>query len=139
MLGWPLSCIPAIESILRPLMSRHRNLHRCFMILAIAGVCLFLATSAHGQKQKKKKGAEPPPPPPPQFVAIDKLSAGPWESFRLPDVLPPVDPVKELLSQVQATYKIGVEAYQSGHLVKSRAEFDRAIEMMLTSSLDIRA
>ena len=114
-------------------MSRHRNLHRVLIVLAIAGVCL----SLQAQKQKKKKGAEPPPPPLPQFVAIEKLP-GPWTLFPLPAVLPPLDPVKELLSKVQFTYRTGVEAYQSGHLGKARTEFDRAIELMLTSGLDLR-
>src|SRR5580658_3769970 len=120
-------------------MSRHRNLHRCFKILAIAGVCLCLSPLGQAQKQKKKKGAEPPPPPLPQFVAIEKLSSAARVQFPLPDVLPPPDPIKELLSKVQFSYKSGVEAYQSGHLGKSRTEFDHAIELMLTSGLDIRA
>src|ERR1035438_3686113 len=82
------------------LMSRHRNLHRCLTCLAIAGVCL----SLQAQKQKKKKGAEPPPPALPQFIAIDRLAPGPWTSFPLANVLPPPDPIKELLSKVKAPY-----------------------------------
>jgi membrane-bound lytic murein transglycosylase D len=119
-------------------MSRHRNLHRCFKILAIAGVCLALSPFGLAQKQKKKKGSEPPPPLP-QFVGIEKLPTDARVLFPLPDVLPPPDPIKELLSKVQFSYKTGVEAYQSGHLGKSRTEFDHAIELMLTSGLDIRA
>src|SRR5580698_4683287 len=98
-------------------MSRHRNFHRCFKILAIAGVCLTLAPFGQAQKQKKKKGAEPPPPPP-QFIGIEKLPTDARVLFPLPDVLPPPDPIKELLSKVQFSYKTGVEAYQSGHLGK---------------------
>src|SRR5208282_3408516 len=118
-------------------MSRHRNLHRCSTLLAIAGVvCLSLAATS-AQKQKKKKALDPPPPP--QFLQIEKLPDGPWAAFPRPAVLPPPDPVKELLTQVQAAYKTGVEAYQSGHLGKARTEFDRSLELMLTSGLDLRA
>jgi len=55
----------------------------------------------------------------------------------MPEVPPPPDPEKELLSQVRAAYKEGVEAYQSGHLGKARTEFDRAVELMLTSGVDL--
>jgi membrane-bound lytic murein transglycosylase D len=120
-------------------MSRHRNLHRALTILSIAGVCLALSAPAQAQKQKKKKGAEPAPPPLPQFLALEKLPTGPWMLFPLPNVPPPPDPVKELLTKVQAAYQSGAEAYQSGHLGKARTEFDRSIELMLTSGLELRA
>ncbi len=120
-------------------MSRHRNLDRCLTFFAITGVvCLSLAAAAPIQKRKKKKAVDPPPPPA-QFLQVEKLPGGPWASFPLPAVLPPLDPIKELLTKVQAAYKNGVEAYQSGHLGKARTEFDRALELMLTSGLDLRA
>jgi membrane-bound lytic murein transglycosylase D len=126
-------------------MSRHRNLHRRLTILAIAGVSLLssacapaLAAAAPAQKQKKKKGAELVPPAPPTLFLLDTLRPGPWTTFPLPVVPLPPDPVKELLSKVQAAYKSGVEAYQSGHLGKARTEFDQSLELMLTSGFDLR-
>jgi len=55
------------------------------------------------------------------------------------EVAPPVDREKELLSQVRAAYKEGVEAYQSGHLGKARTDFDRAVDLMLTASVDLHS
>ncbi|SRR5579871_328354 len=122
-------------------MPRHRNPVRRLKHVTLAlVVCATLSVPAIAQKQKKKKAQEAAPVPPPQFVAVqDKLPAGPWSSFPLPAVLPPVDPVKELLSKVRTSYAAGVEAYQSGHLGKARIEFDHAVEIMLTSGMHLRA
>src|SRR5260221_12253581 len=117
-------------------MSQHRNLHRCLILVLISAlVCPAAAFADPPQKQKKKKGAESAPPPPPSLFPLDRLPAGPWAAFPPPDVPKPPDPVKELLAQVRAAYKGGVEAYQSGHLGKARMEVDRAVELMRTSDI----
>jgi membrane-bound lytic murein transglycosylase D len=115
-----------------------RFLHRCVTALL---VCALVSASAAAEpqlrKSKKKNVPEPPPAPPPPFLLLDNLRPGPWASFPHGDVQQPPDPEAELLVKVRASYKAGVEAYQSGHLGKARTEFDRALELMLTSGLDL--
>src|SRR5579872_54910 len=49
------------------------------------------------------------------------------------------DPVPELIAQVEKEYKIGLGNYQAGHLESARENFDRAFDLLLGSSLDIRS
>ena len=47
--------------------------------------------------------------------------------------------VQRLIDQVQAAYRSGVEDYRTGHLDAARQDFDRAVDMMLTSGIDIQS
>jgi membrane-bound lytic murein transglycosylase D len=49
------------------------------------------------------------------------------------------DPVVELIAQVEKEYKIGQENYAAGHLEAAKENFDRAFNLLLGSSLDVRA
>src|SRR5579872_7019200 len=49
------------------------------------------------------------------------------------------DPVAELIAQVEKEYKLGEENYKAGHLESARENFDRAFDLLLGSSLDIRS
>ncbi len=43
-----------------------------------------------------------------------------------------------LITQVEQAYASGVTAYQGGHGDEARAEFDRAVDMLLQSGLDVK-
>ncbi|MHB1698841.1 MAG: lytic transglycosylase domain-containing protein [Acidobacteriaceae bacterium] len=47
--------------------------------------------------------------------------------------------VQRLIDQVQAAYRSGVEDYRTGHLDAARQDFDRSVDMMLTSGIDIQS
>ena len=47
--------------------------------------------------------------------------------------------VQQLIDQVEKAYANGEAAYRKGHLTDAKAEFDRAVDMMLTTGIDIKA
>ena len=53
------------------------------------------------------------------------------------DVKP--DPVAELIARVEREYKIGQDNYHAGHLEAAKENFDRAFNLLLESSLDVRS
>jgi membrane-bound lytic murein transglycosylase D len=48
------------------------------------------------------------------------------------------DGVPELIAQVEKEYKIGQDNYRAGHLEAAKENFDRAFNLLLGSSLDVR-
>jgi membrane-bound lytic murein transglycosylase D len=48
------------------------------------------------------------------------------------------DPVEELLDRAEAHVERGEEHLQAGHLERARAEFDQAVNLLLTSPFDLR-
>jgi membrane-bound lytic murein transglycosylase D len=47
--------------------------------------------------------------------------------------------VQQIIDQVEKAYANGEAAYRKGHLPEAKAEFDRAIDLMLTGGLDIKS
>src|SRR5579871_2208740 len=45
--------------------------------------------------------------------------------------------VKQLIDQVEKAYKAGDADYRRGRLVEAKTEFDHAVDLMLTSGIDI--
>lgn len=45
---------------------------------------------------------------------------------------------QQLINRVEQTYRSGVENYRAGHLEAARADFDSAVDQMLTSGLDLK-
>ncbi|MFQ5778689.1 MAG: LysM peptidoglycan-binding domain-containing protein [Terriglobia bacterium] len=48
------------------------------------------------------------------------------------------DPVELALDQAEAALRRGEKHYQAGHLEKARREFDRAVDLLLSSPFDLR-
>ena len=48
------------------------------------------------------------------------------------------DPVAELIAQVEKEYQTGQDNYKAGHLEAAKENFDRAFNLLLGSSLDVR-
>ncbi len=46
--------------------------------------------------------------------------------------------VQKLVDEVEKAYANGEAAYRKGHLTEAKAEFDRAVDLMLTTGLDIK-
>jgi membrane-bound lytic murein transglycosylase D len=46
--------------------------------------------------------------------------------------------VQELINKAEASYRSGVENYRAGHLDAARLDFDSAVDLMLTSGMDIK-
>ena len=47
--------------------------------------------------------------------------------------------VQELINQAERAYRSGVDNYRAGHLDAARVDFDSAVDLMLTSGMDIKA
>ncbi|MDE1177077.1 MAG: transglycosylase SLT domain-containing protein [Edaphobacter sp.] len=45
---------------------------------------------------------------------------------------------QQLINRVEQSYRTGVENYRAGHLEAARADFDAAVDLMLTSGLDLK-
>ena len=62
----------------------------------------------------------PAPPPPPEQTLRDRN-------------------VQQLIEEVEKAYADGEAAYRKGHLPEAKAEFDRAVDLMLTTGLDTKS
>jgi len=49
------------------------------------------------------------------------------------------DPVTELIAKAEQEYQAGEENYKAGHLEAAKQNFDRAFDLLLESSLDLRS
>src|SRR6202522_3186859 len=49
------------------------------------------------------------------------------------------DPVARLIAQVENEYQVGQDNYKAGHLEAAKENFDRAFNLLLGSSLDLRS
>jgi len=47
--------------------------------------------------------------------------------------------VQQLIDQVETAYANGEAAYRKGHLTEAKGEFDRAVDLLLTTGLDIKS
>src|SRR5271154_4197613 len=47
--------------------------------------------------------------------------------------------VQQLINKAEAAYRSGVDNYRAGHLDAARLDFDSAVDLMLTSGMDLRA
>ncbi len=46
---------------------------------------------------------------------------------------------QELINQAEGSYRSGVDNYRAGHLDAARTDFDAAVDVMLTSGMDLKA
>jgi membrane-bound lytic murein transglycosylase D len=47
--------------------------------------------------------------------------------------------VQQLINKAEAAYRSGVDNYRAGHLDAARVDFDSAVDLMLTSGMDLKA
>jgi membrane-bound lytic murein transglycosylase D len=47
--------------------------------------------------------------------------------------------VQQLINKAEAAYRSGVDNYRAGHLDEARLDFDSAVDLMLTSGMDLKA
>ncbi len=97
--------------------------------------CAVLALWLAGCKHAAPTGAQP------QATAPALSAAGPQQTPAPP--LPPAPTVEQqrvrlLIQQVEEAYARGNADYRKGRLLEAKQEFDRAVDLMLTSGLDIK-
>lgn len=82
--------------------------------------------------------------PPTQNLAVAPLLADPKPATPIPSAvyeaaLDPQDLTEQVIAEVEASYRSGELNYRAGHLEKARRDFNRAVDRLLTSGLDIHA
>jgi membrane-bound lytic murein transglycosylase D len=63
----------------------------------------------------------------------------PQQSATPPPATQKTDPVAVLISQVEKQYEQGQAEYQAGHLESAKSSFDKAVDMLLQSPIDLRS
>lgn len=94
----------------------------------LAGVCLCTVaaggtSSDHTSLTDLPLGPREAPQRPPLFL----FAAGGFP-----------DPVEQVLDEAEAAFRRGEKHYEAGHLESAREDFDRAIDLLLTSPFDLR-
>jgi membrane-bound lytic murein transglycosylase D len=106
--------------------NRFRFLGLTLLALSLAG-CVPSQPVANRQGDNPQATAPALPAPPPQAAA--------------PAVPPPTREEKKvslLIQQVEQAYAFGEADYRKGNLAEAKVEFDRAVDLMLTSGIDIK-
>ncbi|MGA2633024.1 MAG: LysM peptidoglycan-binding domain-containing protein [Terracidiphilus sp.] len=115
-----------------PQMLMHKTLKR-YCLLEIALPVLILAGCDPSQP-KSAPASEPPQATAPALQAPQQAP--------IPDQPPPLTQeqkrVRLLIQQVDDAYAKGEAAYRKGNLPDAKVEFDRAVDLMLASGIDIR-
>jgi membrane-bound lytic murein transglycosylase D len=101
-----------------------------------------LALSLAGCDPSQPAGA--PQKRPPQATAPALAAQTPQPAQTAAPVVPPPltreeQRVRLLIQQVEQAYAFGEAAYRKGDLSEAKVEFDRAVDMMLSSGIDIKA
>jgi membrane-bound lytic murein transglycosylase D len=110
-------------------------------MLALA--CVPLALLA-GCPQKDAATAGAPGKVPAQATAPAMTDAQRAASKQMPTTAQTVEDsakayrAQQLINRVEQTYRSGVDNYRAGHLEAARADFDAAVDLMLTSGLDLK-
>ena len=89
-----------------------------------------VAAQAAGQKAAAPTEVAPPPPQPPpvQLTAEDRAK-----------VAERLAKQQQLVNQAETAYTRGVNDYRAGRLDAARNDFDSAVDLMLTSGMDLKA
>ena len=114
-----------------------RKSHLCLPLAA----SLALATISCETAEKKKPMAKPPAQAmaPSASPAATKLPAPTVQEAPKPVQPKPADGVVALIAQAEQEYQAGQANYAAGHLEAARANFDKAVDLLLEGPLDINS
>ena len=117
------------------------------MMVGVAVLALSL-TGCTPTDSPESMAAQPKQAFAPALTAIDPVQPAQAASHARPAPTPPpptVTPtpqeqrVRVLVTQVEAAYSRGSADYQKGMLAEAKEEFDRAVDLMLSSGIDIKS
>ncbi len=110
--------------------NRYRLLASAVLALSLAGCDPSQPASAPDELPEQATAPALPAPPLPQ--------AAPQAAPAPPPLTREEQRVRLLIEQVEQAYAFGEAAYRKGNLVEAKVEFDRAVDLMLTSGIDIK-
>jgi len=110
--------------------------------LAAACIPLALLTGCPhdpaSQAAPGKAPAQATAPVPGQPAASNGAQAGQYTTAQTVQDAAAAYKSQQLVNRVEQTYRSGVDNYRAGHLEAARADFDSAVDLMLTSGLDLK-
>jgi membrane-bound lytic murein transglycosylase D len=116
---------------MRKNLNRYRSIGLAALAILLAG-CDPSQSPAKDEAQKPQATAPALPPPPPQ------ISQTPAPTPSVP-LTREQQRVHLLIQQVEQAYAYGEADYRKGNLAEAKVEFDRAVDLMLSSGIDIKA
>ena len=75
----------------------------------------------------------------PSGNAPSSNTAATGQTEQTPDAATRAARVQQLINKAEAAYRSGVDNYRAGHLDAARLDFDSAVDLMLTSGMDLKA
>jgi membrane-bound lytic murein transglycosylase D len=112
--------------------NRYRLLASAVLALSLAWCEPSQSVAAAVKKPAQAASPAPPAPHPAPQAAQPATPPSP------PLLSPQEQRIRLLIQQVEQAYAFGEAAYRKGNLVEAKVEFDRAVDLMLTSGLDIK-
>jgi membrane-bound lytic murein transglycosylase D len=91
------------------------------------------------QAAKRQIQARPPHIESAPIASLAPLPLGDRGALVLTLVPKPRSATEVLIEQVQAAFRAGEQSYKAGHLEKARRDFDRAVDLLLSSGYDLHA
>jgi membrane-bound lytic murein transglycosylase D len=111
------------------------------LILATACAPLILIVGCP-QQQAGAPGAasakSTAPTVPAATAAPETAAASAMAAAQANEVAAKAAKAQQLISQVEGTYRTGVDNYRGGRLEAARSDFDSAVDLMLTSGMDLK-
>lgn len=108
---------------------------QCRKSIFVLGIAFLLGLAACNRASKQQVKARPPEVSAAQ-PAAQPGNEKPAEQQPTPARQPSVD---RLIADVEAAFQAGEQSYKAGHLEKARRDFDRAVDLLLTSEFNLHA
>ncbi|HXC97305.1 MAG TPA: transglycosylase SLT domain-containing protein [Edaphobacter sp.] len=112
-----------------------RTVQRCALVAAC--VPLVMLTGCP-QQQAAAPGKAPAQVTAPTLAADSNIKAQAAAAGTQAADAAKASKIQQLINKAEATYRSGVDNYRAGHLDAARLDFDSAVDLMLTSGLDLK-
>jgi membrane-bound lytic murein transglycosylase D len=115
---------------------------RCALVVGCAPLVMLTGCP---QDQAAAPGKAPAQATAPALAAAPSGSAAPAAQpatttpAQAADAAAKAAKVQQLVNKAEAAYRSGVDNYRAGHLDEARLDFDSAVDLMLTSGMDLKA
>jgi membrane-bound lytic murein transglycosylase D len=108
------------------------------VLLIVLAAAPLLLTGCVPEDGVTKGPAKSPQATAPALKAAEPSAAAQANASAAPAVPPASPQVQALIDAVEVAYQSGISDYHAGKLQTAKADFDRAVDLMLTSNFDLR-
>lgn len=106
------------------------SLRQVWLLLPIASV-LLLASCGENKRPSAKPAA--------QATAPTLTAAAPAPQPKTPEPKAKADPVPQVIAEAEKAYQAGKANYTAGHMEAAKADFDRAVDLLLRSPVPVKS